>query len=293
MEENQAIVTYVGQYRGNVEHPPELAWHAHRCPELVWVVEGRNLTRFEHGVAFDCGPGSLLVTPPETWHIQEDRDFSVLHYVGFDPGGMAIDLSLRQLMIAADDCLGCWLKQIGVLFQNERTIHEANGLLRLVLTHLTGLEKDRNRLRQRHPALCRAVAWLEEHLASPVTLEETARASGLSPSRLNVLFRREFGLSVMELLLRKRMFRARLLLPDPMLTMAEVAEMTGFSDVNYFIRRFRQVHGYTPAVFRRDPARCLQKFSWTGTTDVAIHGETRSEPSAGPFRKTARGNRQK
>jgi AraC-like DNA-binding protein len=35
------------------------------------------------------------------------------------------------------------------------------------------------------------------------------------------------------------------------LSMPEIAEQCGFSDANYFTRRFRMIHGITPSEYRK------------------------------------------
>ncbi len=266
MQETPPMVTYTGHYRGNADSPPKLNWHSHRCPELVLAIGGLNRTLFPRGVVFECPPGSLLVTPPETLHKQVDQGFSELYYVGFDPGSPELDLSLRQVLLKNDDYFQIWMKQILELFTHEGEIAQANRLLGLLLLRLRTLEKERDLVEQRHPALRRAVRFLKEHFTEPLTQEEIARRSGLSPSRLNVLFRQEFGVSIMRMVTRKRMFLARMLLTDPLKSVTEVAELTGYSDMNYFVRAFRREHGVTPLEFRKNASRSLRDFTWQGET---------------------------
>lgn len=54
----------------------------------------------------------------------------------------------------------------------------------------------------------------------------------------------------MKYLLKVRMNFASLLLLDTDLPISEVGERTGFNDVNYFIKLFKNYYNETPSVFR-------------------------------------------
>jgi len=264
MAELLPTVNYAGHYKGNADNPPKLSWHAHKCPELVWVESGLNRTMFPQGVAFDCSAGSLIVTPANLMHRQIDMDCSELYYVGFEPDSPEFDTSLRQLWINDDPHLQHWMKEIRTLFCNEGALEEANGLLRLLLLRLSRRELDHNTNHQKHPALGRAVRFLNERLTGATDLSEIAQAAGISPSHLNALFRQNFGISVMQMLLKKRMDRARMLLADPMKTVADVSYSVGYADPNYFIRVFHRVHGCTPLQFRRKLPQSLSNYTRNG-----------------------------
>ncbi len=81
-------------------------------------------------------------------------------------------------------------------------------------------------------------------------LPALARDTGLSPSRLAHLFKRETGDSVIQRLIKVRLFEASKLLRLSNSPVSEVAHATGFNSPYYFSRRFRQEYGLSPTVFR-------------------------------------------
>lgn len=96
------------------------------------------------------------------------------------------------------------------------------------------------------------VAYIESHLSAPVSLEDLARAAGISGRTLNDLCHRHFGISPMELLRNARLdaVRCRLLL-DPAASVTETALEFGFGHLGRFA-------GYYAARFEELP-RATQK----------------------------------
>jgi AraC-like DNA-binding protein len=90
--------------------------------------------------------------------------------------------------------------------------------------------------------------YLESHCAEEVRLADLARLAGLSPSHLNRVFRRAYGLAPHAYQIQARISRARGLLRAG-LSPAQVAARTGFADQSHFHRRFKTVVGVTPGAY--------------------------------------------
>ncbi len=96
----------------------------------------------------------------------------------------------------------------------------------------------------------RALAYMESHLATKLTLAQAAQAAAVSPNYLATLLRRETGQTFVDLLTARRMNRACELLSYTRLRISQVGDAVGFFDVDYFCRRFKQVVGCTPLEYR-------------------------------------------
>ena len=259
----ELMIAYTGFYQGSRINPPRrLSWHSHNCPELVFVTEGENRTMFQRGIVFSCTKGCMLITPAGIMHKQVDQPYCELYYVGFEPGSLEMDLSLRMLKLDEDPFCQLWMKQIHDLISNEQNMSVANSLLQTLLLRLCKWEGERNFTEQRHPAICRAVRFIAEHFREPLNQTMIAEEAGISVSRLDFLFRRDFGITPIEMMIRKRMEYARMLLADPMKNVTEVALMTGYSNMNYFVRAFRKRNGITPAEFRKNANRVMRELNW-------------------------------
>ena len=84
----------------------------------------------------------------------------------------------------------------------------------------------------------------------PWTIPDMARLAALSSSQLHRTFRQRFGVSPMTWLRNERINRARRLLADRELNIAEVGRRCGYLDPYHFSRDFRRLTGLSPTVFR-------------------------------------------
>lgn len=100
-------------------------------------------------------------------------------------------------------------------------------------------------------ALRLALTYIEQHLGDPFTLEDLARAVGVSRFHFARLFRVSTGESPMEFLLRSRIERAKQILMTSDRRMSEIAATLGFCDQSHFSRSFRRYAGVTPRQFAR------------------------------------------
>jgi AraC-like DNA-binding protein len=112
------------------------------------------------------------------------------------------------------------------------------------------MPRDLKEQRTLHPNVRRALAFMREHLADPITLLDVAREAGLSRFHFCRLFHHETGAPFRAYLHDLRISRAKALLADPYLTITEVAQAVGFNDLSHFDRTFRRVVGQSPTEYR-------------------------------------------
>ena len=95
------------------------------------------------------------------------------------------------------------------------------------------------------------VAWIEQHLDEPLTLDQVATRAGLSSYHFSRLFTARMGRSVMAHVRGRRLVRgARRLCDDPDLKLVELALDCGFESQEAFTRAFKRVFGVSPGRFR-------------------------------------------
>src|SRR5579859_122125 len=97
----------------------------------------------------------------------------------------------------------------------------------------------------------RAMGFVHEHYAQPLTREQIASHVNISPDYLTHCFRQELGITPMTYLTRFRLQRAQALLDDHELSITEIALSTGFSEVSHFSRTFERQFGVSPRAYRR------------------------------------------
>ncbi|MEI6388260.1 MAG: AraC family transcriptional regulator, partial [Spirochaetota bacterium] len=99
------------------------------------------------------------------------------------------------------------------------------------------------------PAVNKALAHIAANYPRPIGLESTAELVGLSPSRLSRLLVEETGRGFSELLIDRRIERAKELLADSGTSIKEVSLASGYADPNYFARLFKKVTGLPPTAW--------------------------------------------
>jgi AraC-like DNA-binding protein len=97
----------------------------------------------------------------------------------------------------------------------------------------------------------RAKELLAAHLDGELSLLLLAGECGLSVGHFTRSFRRSFGEPPHRWLQRQRAERAKSLLRDPALSLAEVAIASGYYDQSHLTRCFRNAFGVTPGAWRR------------------------------------------
>ncbi|KGE15103.1 AraC family transcriptional regulator [Sphingobacterium deserti] len=90
--------------------------------------------------------------------------------------------------------------------------------------------------------------YILENLTEKLSVDSISAKVGMSKSALSRFFKNELGVSPMEFVIRMRMQYAKKLLGE-VGSVKEACFAAGFSDVNYFIRLFKQREGITPGQY--------------------------------------------
>jgi len=98
----------------------------------------------------------------------------------------------------------------------------------------------------------KAIAYIEEHLAEPISLEVLAGLVHLSPCYFCRAFRRSLGMPPQRYQLSQRIDRAKTLLAKHAASVTDVGLTVGYNDASAFCTAFRRVTGVTPSAYRRN-----------------------------------------
>lgn len=91
------------------------------------------------------------------------------------------------------------------------------------------------------------LAYIRDHLASPLTRQRLAEEFNLSAGYINQLFKVELGMAPSAVINRERAARAYQLIDREGLSVAEAALTVGFQDPFYFSRVFKQIYEIPPS----------------------------------------------
>ena len=97
----------------------------------------------------------------------------------------------------------------------------------------------------------RAMTYVNNHLDSPLSLEEIASVAGFTRTYFSTLFSELNGLTTWDYITIRRIERSCELLRKTDLPVIEVAENCGYGNLSNFNRMFLKIVGVSPTAYRR------------------------------------------
>ena len=251
-------------------------WHWHEEAEILYVTEGR-LAVHTPGQTATLEEGDIVFLPSNVLHSTSAVDgYPGVHkeYI-FSPlfiGGSYSSVLMQKYVLPLlhehgdqirikGDCesaktLQTLLNRIQQYAEEEPADYEFRihqllcevwGLIREEAGH--GSAPARKERRGQAP-LYRMTAFIRDHYAEAITLEEIAAAGGVSTRECSRIFRSALLTSAMEYLLRYRIDRACARLATSSDSVTEIGFGCGFASASYFTKRFRERTGKTPKEYR-------------------------------------------
>lgn len=105
-------------------------------------------------------------------------------------------------------------------------------------------------LRAYSPLVQKVINHINLNLNSDLSIGLLADLCFISPGYLSTLFKRETGVTLVSYINAQRIDRAAHLLTNSQLSIAEIAEQVGITDVNYFTKLFKRTMDMTPSRYR-------------------------------------------
>ncbi|MBQ9666221.1 MAG: helix-turn-helix transcriptional regulator [Bacteroidaceae bacterium] len=112
------------------------------------------------------------------------------------------------------------------------------------------MERAKEKVWTKDERLTKVVRHIHNNIYDDIDVDELADVACVTKPYLIRLFRRDFGVSPLQYINRKKVEKAQLLLLTDDMAVKEVAYTLGFSDHSYFIRLFKKVTGRTPMEYR-------------------------------------------
>lgn len=93
--------------------------------------------------------------------------------------------------------------------------------------------------------------YVKNNLSHKITLTDIAWKLHCSTVTVTEHFKKEFGMTVMEYVMQKRIQKAEQLLKNSDLSIREISEACGFPNVEYFSRSFKGARGISPSTWKK------------------------------------------
>ncbi|NMT63088.1 AraC family transcriptional regulator [Marinobacter orientalis] len=95
-----------------------------------------------------------------------------------------------------------------------------------------------------------AAAYIDQHLAEKLMQTKIAELCGTNSYQLSRAFKRVYGITFQEYILRRRIEKATELLRNNSASVIDVCWAVGFHDASYFTKMFQRHTGMTPSGYR-------------------------------------------
>jgi len=248
------------------------------CDDVLLVYDrlgARRVERWYEGTLSSVGsdPGRVTVLPAERssgWRLPDPVEVIHLYVPSrvlnlHAERDLGVDPARVEMLdtFAEDDPVGAALAQAALAVPGEGDVLDGlflDGIGQALAIHLLrrhAVLPAAARRRGEQPnalspeRLRRVCDYIEDHLAGDLTLEDIAGAACLSTYHLSRCFRRATGVTLHGFVMARRTERARALLGDRRLSLAEIAYMCGFSSQSHFTAVFKKALGVTPGQYRR------------------------------------------
>lgn len=242
-------------------------------PRLIVGLVGRGtfLTiENDREVTLDLAPGQALFLAPYTWICPVPRVAYRSLGVVFRPDSTRLTIHARSAMGAdgafesrylaqwrTHETLGAKGEQLLQLLREPPADRLGDRtfvlLLEILIAELASLvEKAPAHERSSQSVLWQSVCdYLSEHWSDPqLSRESTARFFNRHPNHFSRFFHAHTNQNFRSYLNEIRLERSLHFLRDLRYNVTDVASLCGFTDVQYFIRCFRQRFGFTPGKYR-------------------------------------------
>lgn len=254
---------------------PSQNYHYHNCYELYYLYSGERYY-FIKDKTYHVEAGTFVLIKPFEIHC-------TANFAKYGYDRLLINFKkdyLQNLLIATDssNLFECFDKNIHTITLNQDQQHFAELLLKSMLKeyHLGRvLENDYLKLslmqllmfvskncsnsdenipkyvNSTHKVISEITGYINNHYYDDITLSSISDCFYISPCYFSRIFKKLSGLSFTEYLNNVRVKEARKLLYKTDMSMAEIAEATGFKSNTHFDRIFKKITGVSPSIYKK------------------------------------------
>lgn len=247
------------------DEPLSNALHKHLVHELHYIYEGKLRFNFDKPVV--CKPGMYIIIPADIEHSIDDLGentrklvigFSVSsnneiindcfnklrtpethHETGaFHELAQAVMHKFSMSNLTTSVSIACMIHTLLLEVVDALTPNTAKKIKHM------GESEDSKRIDQ-------ILSFINENVFNSVTVENVANAVNLSVRQTSRICHRLFGRSIGQVITKVQIREISKLLIDSNCSIAEIAEIAGFSSPYSFSRHFSHNTGVTPSTYRR------------------------------------------
>ena len=235
--------------------------HFHDYYVIGFIEQGKRRLWYRNR-EYAIGPGCVLLFNPGDTHACVQTDGGTLDYRGFNIAteimlDLAEEITGKRALpgfspaVLRDEDVSCYLRPLHDLVLNGSLEFGKEESLLFMLSLLMRRcgQPFEDCIPECREEIKQACAFMEEHAAERISLDQICRQAGLSKSTLLRAFTKSKGVTPYCYLESLRIGRAKKLLEQGASPM-EAALQTGFSDQSHFTNYFTRFIGLTPGAYR-------------------------------------------
>lgn len=142
--------------------------------------------------------------------------------------------TLKHILCSITECI------------NEGNIRLINGLADIFKLYCT----EHQFFKQPDSRITKALLYIAEHMKDEITVNKLSSLSGYNTQYFVRLFKKSIGMTPYQYIISYRMKEAQKYLQTD-ISVSQIANMTGFSDIKTFSRSFKQHFSASPSTYRK------------------------------------------
>lgn len=226
--------------------------------QMIYMYRGRGEFLVD-GIQRSYDAGHLILYRPGeeqdyTYRCEERPEAFWIHFTGSKAGELLEKFSIRTGYVGESSMLKHMFQEIIKELQLKKDGYETMvaGEFCKMLVWISRMQKAGTGEYREGIHLERLILHLNQSYQNAWSVEEMARCCGFSTSYFGHIFKKTMGVSPMQYLTELRMAKAKDLLLEEGMTIAEVADLVGYRDPLYFSRVFKRMVGIPPHEYRED-----------------------------------------
>lgn len=237
--------------------------HTHSCTELFYCLSGEGQF-YISGRLYPVHPDDMVIVNPQVEHTELSLNAAPLEYVVMGISGIEVLFGNTDAPYAILNCKE-HRERLGTLLHMllAEADHSLDGyetvcqdllevlLIWLVRTTTLSLQIQKTVARSDNRECAEIKRYIDVNYKENLTLDKLAALAHINKYYLAHTFQKEYGISPITYLSRRRIEESKYLLGNTNHTLAQVSELLGFSSPSYFSQCFRKAEGISPNEYRR------------------------------------------
>ena len=229
---------------------------------LFYMLEGKMQLWIQEKASTICA-GDVIVIPPQTPYRyiapkNSKTTYLWVHFTGYDAANLIDSLNIPvncpQNAGVHREMYASWKNLFHEFILNDPLFfHASGGILTEILVGFSRILHS-----QSSSPLLKSISYIHEHYPADIKLAALAKMEALSEAHYRMLFKQHTGLPPVQYIMQVRIDAAASLLINSRRSIREIAALSGYPDVYYFGRVFKEKMGISPGKYRRSMANPIE-----------------------------------